>query len=228
MNSTECACVAIVDHGLGNLYSVKRACEHVGLRAVITAQREEIERADGVVLPGVGAFGDAMVTLRRLDLVAVLRDVAAANRPLLGICLGVQLLMSESREFGTHQGLDIVKGVVVPFNSPKEGCRSLKVPHVGWNRISPPSTNERRWDRTPLENIAVGEFMYFVHSFCVQPTDPDVSLSVTRYGDVEFCSSVQRGNIFACQFHPERSGVEGLKVYRNWARSLSRTGEREL
>ena len=227
MNSPEGARVAIVDYGLGNLYSVQRACEHVGLSAAITAQRAEIERADGVILPGVGAFGDAMATLKRLDLVGVLQDAAAADRPLLGICLGVQLLMSESQEFGLHRGLDIIKGSVVQFSGLREGQRRLKVPHVGWNRIAPPSDREQSWQGTPLEGLAHGEFMYFVHSYCVQPADAGVVLSVTRYGQTEFCSSIGSGNIFACQFHPERSGAEGLKIYTNWARSLRPKSERK-
>lgn len=220
MNSANTASVAIVDFGLGNLFSVKRTCEHVGLRAAITSDRKEIEAADGIILPGVGAFGDAMAALKKNDLVGLLRDTASANRPLMGICLGVQLLMSESQEFGTHQGLDIFKGTVTRFDNPQEGERKLKVPHVGWNNVNPPAGRESSWKDSPLQDVTPGEFMYFVHSYCVKPAEPDVVLSVTRYGQTEFCSSVRRGNIFACQFHPERSGVEGLKIYASWAKLL--------
>ncbi len=207
--------VAIVDYNMGNLYSVKHACAHVGLNAEITSSRETIASARAVILPGVGAFGDAMATLRRLDLVSVLRDIAASGKPLIGICLGIQLLMTESYEFGHHQGLDIIAGQVVPFDRPREGERTFKVPQIGWNCVC--RAPNAQWDGTMLSGIADGEHMYFVHSYIVQPEDSSVVLSMSRYGHIEFCSSVQRGNVFACQFHPERSGITGIWMYRNLA-----------
>lgn len=208
--------VAIIDHGLGNLFSVKHACEHVGIRADITSERKTILAADAVILPGVGAFGDAMDTLHRLDLVAVLRDIAASPKPLVGVCLGVQLLMTESYEFGHHRGLGIIEGPVVRFDHPKKDERELKVPQICWNRI------DRRapWEGTLLDGIVDGEYMYFVHSFYVQPQDPSVVLSATRYGHIEFCSSLRKGSVFACQFHPERSSMQGLRMYRNLAAQI--------
>ena len=215
--------VAIVDHGLGNLYSVKHACKHAGLDAAITSSKSEILAADAVILPWVGAFGDAMVTLHRLDLVTVLREIAVSPKLLVGICLGVQLLMTESYEFGHHQGLGIVEGAVVPFDNPKEFEKPLKVPQIGWNRVrkvAPENGNGDPWAATLLNGTVDGEYMYFVHSYIVQPADPAVILSTSRYGQIEFCSSVQLGNVFACQFHPERSGVPGYQIYRNLARQL--------
>jgi len=216
--------VAIVDHGLGNLYSVKHACAQVGLPAVITSSKQEILNADAVILPGVGAFRDAMDTLHRLDLVSVLRDIAASSRPLVGICLGVQLLMTESFEFGRHKGLGIIEGPVVRFQGPMEGARKLKVPHIGWNRVRRTAPDGKAvgdpWANTLLDGLADGEYMYFVHSFIAQPQDRSVVLSTSRYGHVEFCSSLHYRNVFACQFHPERSGVEGLKIYRNLVQRL--------
>ncbi len=217
--------VAVVDYGLGNLFSIGRACEHVGMDAVVTARKDEILRADVVVLPGVGAFGDAMATLRRLDLVEVLRDVARSNTPLVGICLGIQLLMGESHEFGVHAGLGIIDGPVVCLERAQEGSRRLKVPQVQWNRIFAPTggpPDGTAWRDTPLAGIAPGEFMYFSHSFHARPSDPSVVLAVSRYGDIEFCAALRRGNVFACQFHPERSGAAGLQLYRNVARAASR------
>ncbi len=211
--------VAIVDYGMGNLHSVKRACEFAGLRADISSDRREIEAADGIVLPGVGAFGDAMANLRRLELVSLLRDAAAANRPMMGICLGIQLLMWESHEFGLHEGLRIFEGDVVRFDQPREGQRVLKVPQIGWNTIQ---AGAPQWKSGLLEGIADAEYMYFVHSFYIRPEKKEWVVSRTLYGNVDFCSSLARGNLFACQFHPERSGVEGLKVYRNWARLVER------
>jgi len=224
--------VAIVDHGLGNLYSVKHACAQVGLPAVITSSKQEILNADAVILPGVGAFKDAMDTLHQLDLVGVLRDIAASGRPLVGICLGVQLLMTESYEFGRHKGLGIIEGPVVRFNQPMEGSRRLKVPQIGWNRVCKTAPGKQAakdvWANTLLASLADGEYMYFVHSFVVQPQDASVILSVSRYGHIEFCSSLRYQNIFACQFHPERSGIEGLKIYRNLAQYLQRAEQGEV
>lgn len=210
--------VAIVDYRLGNLHSVRQACAYAGMQATITSDKQTILDADAILLPGVGAYGDAMATLHRLDLVSVLRDIAATTKPLIGICLGVQLLMTESFEFGRHKGLGIIEGQVVPFGHPREGERVLKVPQIGWNRVC--RVENARWDGTLLDGVADGEYMYFVHSYIVQPRDPGVILSTSRYGQIEFCSSVQRGNVFACQFHPERSGIAGIGMYQNLAAQI--------
>jgi glutamine amidotransferase len=211
--------VAIVDYSLGNLFSVKHACEHVGLDGFITHCKEEILSADAVILPGVGAFGDAMDNLRRLDLVSPLRDLAQSGKLLVGICLGQQLLMTESFEFGRHRGLDLFEGQVIRFTDPQGPQGALKVPQVGWNRIHRATRRGHAdvWRGSPLEGIAEGEFMYFVHSFYVQPADPTVILSTTRYGHIDFCSSLRRGNIIAFQYHPERSGVHGMRIYQSLA-----------
>lgn len=206
--------VAIVDYALGNLFSIKHACEKVGLNAVITSNKKEILDAAGVLLPGMGAFGDAMQTLYKLDLVSVLQDIAASGRPLIGVCLGIQLLLSESYEFGHHKGLGIIDGAVLPLDNPQEGEKRLKVPQIGWNQIY---SAQKTWDKTLLQSIPNQEYMYFVHSFAPQPQDPNVILSKTTYGGFEFCSSLHYKNIFACLFHPERSGTMGLKIYENLA-----------
>jgi len=211
--------IAIVDYGLGNLFSVQQACTFVGLNSIITNSKKDILDADAVILPGVGAYGDAMLTLHRLDLVNVLRDIAESAKPLVGICLGLQLLMTESYEFGRHKGLGIIEGPVVLFDAPKEKERILKVPQIGWNRIFQP-VNGLQWHGTLLDRIDEGEYMYFVHSYTVQPQDSNVILSTSRYGHIEFCSSIQYRNVFACQFHPERSSLKGMKVYNNLAALL--------
>ncbi len=205
--------VTIVDHGLGNLFSVKHACNKVGLNAEITNSKKEILHSDAVILPGVGAFGDAMQTLCRLDLIETLHEFAL-SKPFMGICLGMQLLMSESPEFGCQEGLGIIKGKTIRFDNPTDdNGKILKVPHVGWNRVC--HIHDQKREDTLLKGLDNNEFMYFIHSFYVKPDDPDVVLSVSRYGNAEFCSSLHSKNIFACQFHPERSGKEGLKIYRN-------------
>ena len=211
--------VAIVDYGMGNLFSVKHACSQVGLRASITSSRAILETAEAVILPGVGAFGDAMQVLTELDLAVVLRDHVAAGKPLLGICLGMQLLMSESQEFGLHKGLGIIEGDVVRLEHAVIGERTLKVPQVGWNTIC--QRPSRAWEGSLLDGLPDEVFMYFVHSFYPRPADARVGLSMTRYGPTTFCSSLQHGNVFACQFHPERSGAWGLRIYQNLARFLN-------
>ena len=223
--------VAIVDYGMGNLFSVKHAFEQVGMPAFVTSSREDVLNADAVVLPGVGAFGDAMRALDELDLVGPLRDVAASEKVLVGICLGMQLLMTESLEFGTHRGLGVFDGPVVRLNPLSDAGHSLKVPHVGWSRIYASDELHRDgagWEASPLSGVADGEYMYFVHSYYPVPEDPGVATSYSRYGDVEFCSSIWRGNVFACQFHPERSGPQGLNIYRNLVSMISRKGASNL
>jgi glutamine amidotransferase len=210
--------VAIIDYGLGNLYSVQQACKSVGMNARITSNSFELFDVDLVILPGVGAYGDAMAALHKLKLVEPLQKIANSDRWLMGICLGMQLLMSESYEFGVHKGLDIIPGKVISL--PKlelikvndGSVRSLKVPQVGWNQIW---RSETSWDNCPLSGLADGEYMYFVHSYFVEPAKQAIITSTTKYGQVEFCSSLQYNSVFACQFHPERSGLQGIKIYEN-------------
>lgn len=209
--------VAIVDYQLGNLYSVKHACEHVGLRSVISSDPSVIRRCDAVILPGVGAFADAMENLNRFGLSDALRELTGSDKPIIGICLGLQLLFSESFEFGQHQGLGVIPGKVVKLRTDVPGTTDkVKVPQVGWNTISIPESGRlRTWKGTLLDGVSEGEYMYFVHSFYVLPDDTSVVCSETTYGGNQFCSSVHYKNIFACQFHPERSGQAGLTLYKN-------------
>ncbi len=215
--------VAIVDYGMGNLFSVRLACEHAGLSAQCTSDPNEVRSADAIVLPGVGAFGDAMAFLRQAGLADVIREEAGNGKPLLGVCLGLQLLMTESCEQGRHRGLGIIPGSVVRFRDPSRGPERLKVPHVGWNRVWKvrPTDGEPAdrdpWRGTLLEETPEGTYMYFVHSYHAVPEDRSVWASASHYGQIEFCSSLSAGRIFACQFHPERSGNTGLALYRRFA-----------
>jgi len=214
--------VAIINYGMGNLFSVAQACRVAGLHPLITAERDDILNAAAVILPGVGAFGTAMERLHALDLVSPLRDLAESGHPLMGICLGMQLVMSESNEFGFHQGLNLVPGVVSRLTQPMDGDRPLKVPHVGWNKICSPETSATKpsWDGTLLSHVSQGEYMYFVHSYRCTPADASIAISVTTYGGIEFCSTLRKGNIFGCQYHPERSGTAGLAIYQRLAETL--------
>ena len=195
--------IAIIDYGMGNLRSVQRAFEHVGAEAVVTAHRETIEAASAVVLPGVGAFGQAMSNLERAGLADVIRQVITEGRPFLGICLGLQLLFEESEEMGQHRGLGIFGGQVKRFEV------GLKVPQIGWNQI------HIQRPSPILEDIADGSYAYFVHSYYVAPDDPEIVLATTDYG-IDYASVIGRDNVFGIQFHPEKSQAVGLRILRNF------------
>jgi len=221
--------VAIIDYEMCNLFSVNHSCLHVGLEAHITSDISFILKSDGVILPGVGAFGDAMKNMKRFDLINPIKDFIATGKPFMGICLGMQLLMSESEEFGIFKGLDIINGTVVKFRSKKSDGSIIKVPQVGWNAIyNHKNEDSDAWRNTALENLKNGEYMYFVHSFFVVPSDDSVVLSLTRYEETEFCSSIVCKNITAFQFHPEKSAIEGIKIYRNWAKIVEIDKENRL
>jgi imidazole glycerol-phosphate synthase subunit HisH len=197
--------IAIIDYGMGNLRSVSKAFESVGHHAVVTREAATIQKAARVVLPGVGAFGDCMANLARLDLVEPIRSAIHSGKPFLGICLGLQLLFTESEEFGLHKGLDIVPGTVKKFSLDP----GLKVPHMGWNQVHV----ER--DCPLFNEIPNGSDWYFVHSYFVDPADPVVAASTTTYG-VSFVSTVWKDNVVACQFHPEKSQSVGLQLLKNF------------
>lgn len=206
--------ILIIDYKLGNLFSVNQALTNIGLNVCITSDASEIESADALVLPGVGAFGDAMNNLNNLNLINPIKKFVDSAKPFLGICLGLQLLFSESEEFGLSKGIGLVKGRVKRFNNINKEGETRKVPQIAWNQIN--KIEGKSWENTPLNAIKEGEFMYFVHSFYVEPEEP-VGLSQTNYDGNIYVSSIQKNNLFACQFHPEKSAVEGLKIYNNWA-----------
>lgn len=203
--------VAVVDYGRGNLFSISRALAHLGAEARVTSDPAELAAADRLILPGVGAFGDGMENLRERGLVEPLKAYAATGRPLLGICLGMQLLMDESEEFGRHEGLGLVPGRVRRFPDSPE--RRWRVPHVGWSALE---TGGAAWRGSSLEGLKAGERMYFVHSYFVETAKPEHRLAVTPYAGLEFCSVLRAGSVEGCQFHPEKSGESGLCLLRTW------------
>jgi len=196
--------IAIVDYEMGNLRSVQKGFEKVGAEAVITRDKSVIESASALVLPGVGAFTVCMENLEKHDLINPIKSFVGSGKPFLGICLGLQLLFEDSEEFGNCKGLGLIKGKVRKFPSDE-----LKVPHMGWNSI------EISGDSRLFEGIHDGTYFYFVHSYYVEPEE-DVTIAETDYG-FKFVSAVEKGNIFATQFHPEKSQIEGLKILENFA-----------
>ncbi len=201
--------IAIVDYGMGNLRSVEKGFRKVGVSTKVTNKPEVIENADGVVLPGVGAFRDCMKELTNLKLVDAVVKTIKKNKPYLGICLGLQVLFSESEEFGRCRGLDIFRGKVMRFPA-----NELKVPHMGWNDIKIQKNN-------PLLNgIQDKAYFYFVHSFCIVPEDNSIVSTTTEYG-LEFASMIWKDNVFAVQFHPEKSQTTGLRILENFSRVVA-------
>jgi glutamine amidotransferase len=195
--------IAIVDYGAGNLRSVRRAVEHAGAEPVVTNDPKIVERADALILPGVGAAADTMANLRRHGLVEPVRDYVASGRPFLGVCLGLQALLTGSEEGGWHACLDVVPGRVTRF------APGLTVPHMGWNEVF------RRREHPVFDGIPDGAHFYFVHSYYCAPDDDSIVLATTDYGG-SFASVLGRDRWVATQFHPEKSGEAGLRLYRNF------------
>lgn len=210
--------VVIVDYGVGNLFSVAAAMKKVGVPyPKISGDEAVVERADRLILPGVGAFGDAMQRLRESGLIYAVKRYAASGKPMMGVCLGMQLLMSESEEFGFNEGLDLIPGRVTRLNT--RGDPNLRIPLIGWNPLHFPdgrTGNRDSWDHSFLRHVQEGAFMYFLHSYVVVPGNPDAQLAVAPFGSEAFCCAVQQDNIGGVQFHPERSGEEGLEIYRSF------------
>jgi glutamine amidotransferase len=203
--------IAIIDYGMGNLRSVQKGFEKVGYEAVVTADPKIVLEAERIVLPGVGAFRDCIRNLEAGGFVEPILRVIREGRPFLGICLGLQLLFTESEEFGLHKGLDIIPGRVVRFpEGMTEAGEALKVPHMGWNQLS--------FKRRPTAFAGLEERtnVYFVHSYYVKPDDESVIATTTSYG-IEFCSSIWKDNIVATQFHPEKSQAKGLAILKQFA-----------
>jgi glutamine amidotransferase len=205
--------VVIIDYQLGNLFSVKQACDTVGINAEISSNREDILNADALILPGVGAFIEAMNNLKKFGLDTAIQNKVNGGTPIFGICLGQQLLFTESEEFGSGKGLDLISGVIKRFPETIEE-RKVKVPHIAWNTIF---KSNQEWDNTALGDLNNNDFMYFIHSYYVKPQDDSFILTHTNYDGIEFCSSILKNNIFATQFHPEKSTDKGISIYKNWA-----------
>ena len=201
--------IVIIDYGMGNLRNVQKGFEKIGFEAELTRSKKEIEKASAIVLPGVGAFKDCMENLERYGLIEPLLRSIEKGKPYLGICLGLQILYSESEEFGSHKGLGLIKGKAVRFRPDPEH----KVPHMGWNTI------DKEKEVPMLQGVESGDFFYFVHSYYVIPEEARWVSTLTTYGS-PFVSSIWKENLFATQFHPEKSQQKGLRILENFVRMI--------
>lgn len=199
--------IVIVDYGVGNLFSLANAVGLFTQDLVISEDASTIKNAQAIILPGVGAFKAGMEGLKIRNLIGTIKAFAKTNKPILGICLGAQLMLTKGYEFGEFEGLDIIAGKVIPFPKFKNAD---KIPHIGWNKIFP--FNKGDWNDTIMRSTGVNTHVYFVHSYIIEPKDKDNVLALANYGDMNFASVIKKGNIYGCQFHPEKSGPDGLAI----------------
>jgi len=208
--------IAIVDYEVGNLHSALKGFRHFTSNAFITNDARNLLSADALVLPGVGSFAAGMEGLKKYNLIEAVKSFAEAEKPILGICLGAQLLMSGGVEFGEYEGLNLIKGKVIKF---PEAQMTAKIPHIGWTPIKP-SENEK-WADTIFENVEENSYMYFIHSYVIVPERSKNILAITNYGGYQFSSALKQENIYGCQFHPEKSGKAGLQIIKNFVDSFN-------
>lgn len=213
--------VTIIDYGLSNLLSVQHAFARFGAETLLTSDPAEVLRADALVLPGVGAFRDGMAGLEKLGLIEPIRQKAAAGTPLLGICLGMQMLFDESEEFGLHKGLGLIPGRVVKIpGTDADGCPQ-RVPHISWEPLYP-GGGRADFVGTALAQLRAGEECYFIHSYEAKPLQGADCLAYTTYGGRQICAAATHGSVLGCQFHPEKSGEVGLKIIEEFLKSAER------
>lgn len=206
--------VTIVDYGVGNLFNIQKAFKSIGAGSKISNDPEEIAGSSKLVLPGVGSFEAGITALKESGTDEVVKEFAASGRPLMGICLGMQLMLSTSEENGKWAGLDLIEGKVVRFTESKDTQENYKIPQIGWNSISKPTGMEIDWNNTLLKSLDPTDtsYLYFIHSYYVAPDDEQSVIAETTYGQDTFCSVVMKDNVVGCQFHPERSGKRGLQI----------------
>ena len=203
--------IAVIDYGVGNLFSLTASLKYLGAETVVTNRSEDIEKADRIILPGVGAFEDAAAKLRATGLVDTIMKETAAGKPLLGICLGMQLLFEESHEYGVHKGLGLIKGTVASIDEDlkKQGITDLKVPHIGWNAL------DFKEDEPLFKYIKQGDCVYYVHSFYGRDCE-ESTIATSMYG-IKITGAVRNGSVYGTQFHPEKSGDTGLRILKAFA-----------
>lgn len=209
--------VTIIDYGAGNILSVRRAFENFGATTIVTEDYQQVKNAERLVLPGVGAFRDGMSALKNKLLHEAITEYAALQRPFLGICLGMQMMLDKSEEFGIHTGLGLINGVVKKIDDTGTNGQAHKIPHVSWNTLTVPQNMKYDdWSETLLENIAEGSPVYFVHSYTAWPSNENHRLADTFYDGRRISAVIRKDNLYGCQFHPEKSGEIGLHMIRNF------------
>ena len=205
--------ITIIDYGCGNILNLARAIKFIGYEVDITHDKNKIINSSYVILPGVGAFGNAMKQIEKYNLHNTILEYAKSNKPLLGICLGMQILLTVSYEFGVHKGLGLIEGKVIKISNEKN--KEIKIPHMGWNEIYP-NNNKKEWKNKILKNSSIGKSFYFVHSFVCITKDNDSTIAVCNYSDISIPAVIATGNVYGCQFHPEKSSDNGLAVLKNF------------
>lgn len=203
--------IVVIDYGVGNVKSIINALKFNGVNALLSNKEKDIINASGIILPGVGAYSKAMENLNKLNLVDIITKYSKTNRPILGICLGMQMLMESSEEFGITKGLGLIKGNVKKFTF--DASPRMKLPHISWSNLEPDVLN---WNNTILDGLNSENNFYFVHSYVVIPTNKQEILSLSSYCNQIFCSAIKKDNIYGCQFHPEKSASSGLKIINNF------------
>tara|TARA_B100000674_G_C37978104_1_gene980523 strand:- start:1969 stop:2628 length:660 start_codon:yes stop_codon:yes gene_type:complete len=205
--------ITIIDYDNGNLESVYRACDYVGMTPIISSNQSEIDKSDAIILPGVGAFGDAMKSLKEGNLIDPIYNFINTGKIVVGICLGMQLFLNKSEESSKENGLGLIEGECLHFSKFFQNTNT-KVPQIQWNTIY--SENKIDFNEgSPFNSLKQNEFMFFVHSFFVKTKNKNDILALSKYGDIEYCSALQKDNIIGMQFHPEKSGPKGLEIYEN-------------
>ena len=205
--------ITIIDYGCGNILNLARAIKFIGYEVDITHDKNKIINSSYVILPGVGAFGNAMKQIEKYNLHNTILEYAKSNKPLLGICLGMQILLTVSHEFGVHKGLGLIEGKVIKISNEKN--KEIKIPHMGWNEIYP-NNNKKEWKNKILKNSSIGKSFYFVHSFVCITKDRQSTIAICDYSGISIPAVVSVKNIFGCQFHPEKSGDNGLAMFKNF------------
>ena len=210
--------IVIADYGMGNLFNLKRAIEHIDGTVKISNNINELISADRLIIPGVGSFANGIKAICDLGISDAIYEFVNKERPLLGICLGMQLLMSRGYESGISEGLGVIQGVVQKLYSPDHETSSFKVPHIGWNSLKNISNFNKKylWANTILNGLSCKDYFYFVHSYYVLPVNRECIIAETVYGKNNFCSVIHQNNVFGCQFHPERSGEKWLQILKNF------------
>lgn len=215
MTNLKTQVISILDYGVGNLFSLTKAFELCGAKVEMISQPSELKKVDKLLLPGVGAFAKAMEELNKRNLTDAIKEYAASGKPMLGICLGAQMLFSESLEYGIHAGLGLIKGKVINIRDTDVKAAKHKVPYIAWSELNKPKSTTN-WDNTIMAGINPGTTAYFVHSFTFIPDNDENRLADTFYDGIRLCAAVKNGNIYGTQFHPERSGKYGLKIISNF------------